>query len=227
LKIKLESISMFYRRNSDKKINILKNIDYTFRSGKFYAIMGKSGSGKSTLLNLLGILDCPTEGTIYYDEIDTRHLTEKQILDFRSKKIGFIFQDYYLNNYLNIFENVELPLLVGNYSKKTRGEKVSTLLEKVDLLDRAKHFPKQISGGEKQRTAIARALANDPIVILADEPTGNLDPENEQNIFNILKDLSKQGKCVIVVSHNNTIKDYADIVLHLDNGQLKEEQNEK
>ena len=171
MKIKLESISMFYRRNSDKKINILKNIDYTFRSGKFYAIMGKSGSGKSTLLNLLGILDCPTEGTIYYDEIDTRHLTEKQILDFRSKKIGFIFQDYYLNNYLNIFENVELPLLVGNYS--------------------------------------------------------NLDPENEQNIFNILKDLSKQGKCVIVVSHNNTIKDYADIVLHLDNGQLKEEQNEK
>lgn len=218
---------MFYRRNGGKKIDILKNINYTFNSKKFYAIMGKSGSGKSTLLNLLGILDVPTSGTIYYDKIDTHHLTNNQILDFRSKKIGFIFQDYYLNNHLNVFENIEVPLLVNNYDKKNRQEKVSILLRNVDLLDRANHFPKQISGGEKQRTAIARALVNDPLVILADEPTGNLDPENEKNIFEILKSLSDQGKCVIVVSHNDTVRNYADVILLLDNGQLKEVENEK
>lgn len=227
MKIKLENINMFYRRDDGKKIDILRNINYTFSSKKFYAIMGKSGSGKSTLLNLLGVLDIPTSGTIYYDKIDTQHLTDKQILDFRSKKIGFIFQDYYLNNHLNVFENIELPLLANNYDKKNRQEKIALLLRNVGLLDRANHFPKQISGGEKQRTAIARALANDPLVILADEPTGNLDPENEKNIFEILKKLSDQGKCVIVVSHNDTVRNYADVILLLDNGQLKEEKNEK
>ena len=186
--------------------------------------MGHSGSGKSTFIHLLGLLETPTSGKYTLNGKNVENLTEKETAKIRNETIGFIFQDFYLDEYLTACENVMLPMLINkNINNIERKERALHLLKRLGLEERITHFPKELSGGEKQRVAIARALANDPKIILADEPTGNLDEENEKKILEILKKQSQEGKCVIVVSHSNEIKKYADELLTIKEGRLNKE----
>ncbi len=216
----LENITKIYQ-TKEREITALNNINYTFSKGKFYAIMGHSGSGKSTLISIMGLIEPYTSGKYYINGKDTSKLNDQELSYLRMKYFGFIFQDYYLDEHLNAYENVILPMLINKeISKKYRKDKALSLLSKVGLKERINHFPKEMSGGEQQRVAIARALANDPEIILADEPTGNLDRQNEELIFQELKKLSKEGKCIVVVSHSDEVKKYADIIIELDNGNM-------
>ena len=204
-----------------KRIDILQEINVEFETGKFYAIMGHSGSGKSTLINILGLIDNFDSGKYILFGKDITAMTDNELSKIRMKNIGFIFQEFYLNNTLKAWENVVVPMLVNDeIPKKERKERACKLLKMVGLEDRMEHYPKELSGGEQQRVAIARALANNPKMILADEPTGNLDEEHEEQIFNILKEISKSGKCVIVVTHSNDVKKYADIIYKISNGKI-------
>lgn len=213
---------------SKKQITVLKNVNLNFEIGKFYAIMGSSGSGKSTLLNIIGLLDYPSSGILMINNLNIKNLSQNKLSELRSMKIGYVFQECFLSENLTIFENIMLPLLINkNMSQCEKVKIVNELIQMIKLNHRINHFPKELSGGERQRVALARALVNNPTIILADEPTGNLDKENEIIIFNILKKLSLYGKCVIVVSHSELIKNYADEVIILNNGIAKGELNEK
>ena len=210
-----------YIKNKEKII-VLNNINTKFEEGKTYAIMGNSGSGKTTLLNILGTLDVLTSGKMLIDSEEILRLKENEKAYIRMKKIGFIFQEFYLNQYMTVQENIMQPMYINKeYDKTAKKQRTNELIEMMGLSQRKKHYPKELSGGEQQRVAIARALANKPDIILADEPTGNLDKNNEQKIFEILNSLSKNGKCVIIVSHSNVVKKYADIILNLEEGKLK------
>ena len=183
--------------------------------------MGHSGSGKTTMLNILGTLENPTKGILKINDKDVHEFNEKHLSKLRNKEIGFIFQNYALDPNLKAIENVMLPMYINEFIKKEDiKKKALELLKYVNLGERMNHYPKELSGGEMQRVGIARALANNPKIILADEPTGNLDEENEKIIFNILKELAKDGKCVIVVSHNENILQYADVVLKMNKGKI-------
>ncbi len=218
--IKLKNINKKYIRK-DEQIEALKNISLTFENGKFYAIMGHSGSGKSTLIRIIGLMDNYDSGIYTLNKIDVKKLNDIEKSNNRMKEIGFIFQDFYLDKNMSALDNVILPMLINkNIKKDERKQKATNLLKKVGLSERANHFPKELSGGEQQRVCIARALANDPNIILADEPTGNLDEKNEQIIFEQLKELSKEGKCIIVVSHSNEVKKYADEIINLKSGEI-------
>lgn len=218
--ITIEDITKIYKTKK-RDVEVLKNIDLTFSLGKFYAIMGPSGSGKSTLFNILGLVDTPSSGTYKINGIDTTKLTDKSSSIIRMNNIGFVFQDFNLDPYLNALENVMMPLYLNKKIKKEDREKISKdILTKLNLENRLEHFPNELSGGEAQRVAIARALVNNPNIILADEPTGNLDEELETEIFKILKSLTKENKCVIVVSHSSKIKEYADVVYTLKDGKI-------
>lgn len=218
--LKIDKLCKYYKKNNNK-ICALKDINLCFESGKFYAIMGHSGSGKSTLIRILGLMDGFDSGSFILDKHDVNNLNDFEKSYFRMKKIGFIFQDFYLDNNMTAVENIILPMLINKtIEKKSRKSLALHLLEKVKLIDRANHFPHELSGGEQQRVCIARALANDPSIILADEPTGNLDESNEKMIFAYLKEMSNDGKCVIVVSHSEEVKKYADVVIKLNNGEL-------
>lgn len=218
--ITIEDITKTYKTKK-RDVEVLKNIDLKFNLGKFYAIMGPSGSGKSTLFNILGLVDTPSSGTYKINEIDTTKLTDKSSSIIRMNNIGFVFQDFNLDPYLNALENVMMPLYLNKKIKKEDREKISKdILTKLNLENRLEHFPNELSGGEAQRVAIARALVNNPNIILADEPTGNLDEELETEIFKILKSLTKENKCVIVVSHSSKIKEYADVVYTLKDGKI-------
>lgn len=202
-------------------IDILKGINVEFETGKFYAIMGHSGSGKSTLINILGLIDNFDSGKYILFGKDITMMNDKELSKIRMKNIGFIFQEFYLNNTLKAWENVVVPMLINEeIPKKERKTRACKLLKMVGLEDRMEHYPKELSGGEQQRVAIARALANNPKMILADEPTGNLDEEHEEQIFSILKEISKSGKCVIVVTHSNDVKKYADIIYKISSGKV-------
>lgn len=222
--MELKNCSRVYKTKLNQTI-ALNDISYKFELGRFYAIMGHSGSGKSTLIQILGMLDESYEGTYLYEGIDTKILNDQEKANIRRDDIGFVFQDYQLHAYLNAFENVLAPLLINKKMKHSEKEsRAKKLLEQVGFHnDKMHHFPRELSGGEQQRVAFARALANNPKYILADEPSGNLDEANEKAIFNMLKDFSKNGKCVIVVSHSNEIKGYADTILMMKNGALEEE----
>ncbi|MDE6141676.1 MAG: ABC transporter ATP-binding protein [Bacilli bacterium] len=218
----LKDVSKVYDKKNERII-ALDKASYSFESGKFYAIMGHSGSGKSTLINILGLIHNYTEGEYVLDSLDVSKMSSDELADKRMQYIGFVFQNFYLDEYLKAYENVMLPMLINKeISKENREDKAKDLLKKLGLSERINHYPKEMSGGEQQRVAIARALANDPQIILADEPTGNLDEESEQFVFKILKDLSAEGKCVIVVSHSNAVLDYADVVLKISKGKLEE-----
>lgn len=218
--ITIKDITKTYK-NKKRDVEVLKNIDLTFSLGKFYAIMGPSGSGKSTLFNILGLVDTPSSGAYKINGIDTTKLTDKSSSIIRMNNIGFVFQDFNLDPYLNALENVMMPLYLNKKIKKEDREKISKdILTKLNLENRLEHFPNELSGGEAQRVAIARALVNNPNIILADEPTGNLDEELETEIFKILKSLTKENKCVIVVSHSSKIKEYADVVYTLKDGKI-------
>lgn len=206
-----------------RNILVLDDVSLEFLSGTFYLIIGHSGNGKSTLINILGLIDSKFDGnyTIYGQNVST--LNDKKLSEIRMQHIGFIFQDFYLDPYLKAIENVIVPMYINkSIAKENRKSKAIELLDRVGLKERIRHFPRELSGGEQQRVAIARALANDPDIILADEPTGNLDSTNEKMVFEQLKKLSKDGKCVIVVSHSDLAKKYADVVYEIDNHKLHE-----
>lgn len=218
--MELKNVNKSYQKNNEK-IEALKNINISFESGKLYAIMGQSGSGKSTLIRILGLMDKFDNGEYILDNINTKELNDISSSQIRMKKIGFVFQDYYLDECMSALENITLPMLINKDIEKKEREKIATnLLEKMNLINRKNHLPKELSGGEQQRICIARALANNPEIILADEPTGNLDKENEKIIFSYLKALADEGKCIIVVSHSEEVKQYASEIIYLNNGTL-------
>ena len=214
--IKINNLTKTYFAHNEN-IEVFNKLNLSFEYGKLYGIMGHSGCGKSTLIKLIGMLEKPDEGDILIEEKSAFMLDDMEQSKLRNDKIGFIFQDYLLDEHLNVFDNILLPtLLKPNW--KSRNNEIIELTKKYKIDNRLKHFPKELSGGEQQRVAICRALINNPNIILADEPTGNLDKKNEGIILNDLKELSKKGKCVIVVSHSDVIKNYADEIIDLEEG---------
>ena len=203
--IRLQNIEKVYRTDTVETL-ALSSISLDIAKGEFLSIMGPSGCGKSTLLNIMGLLDAPTKGDIKIDEQKTEHLSDKQLAHFRNQKLGFIFQSYHLINDLKVLDNVELPLLYRSSSAKERKELASAALGKVGLSNRVKHFPTQLSGGQKQRVAIARAIVGQPEIILADEPTGNLDSAMGSEIMDILLQLNKnEGTTIVMVTHDDNM----------------------
>jgi len=199
--IELKNVAKYYEMGEDL-VKALDGIDIKVEKGDFVAIMGPSGSGKSTGMNLVGSLDLPTRGDIFLDGRDIAHLDESQLAQIRGKKIGFIFQSFNLIPNLTAKENVMLPMLFQNIIKEEREQKAEELLKLVELTDRMDHYPNQLSGGQQQRVAIARALSNNPDVILADEPTGNLDTKTGNLVMSFLENLNKNGKTIIMVTHD-------------------------
>jgi len=200
--IRLQNIEKVYRTDTVETL-ALSSISLDIAKGEFLSIMGPSGCGKSTLLNIIGLLDAPTKGEIKIDQQQTESLSDKQLAQFRNKKLGFIFQSYHLINDLKVLDNVELPLLYRQSSAKERKDLASEALGKVGLSNRVKHFPTQLSGGQKQRVAIARAIVGRPEIILADEPTGNLDSAMGSEVMDILLQLNKtEGTTIVMVTHD-------------------------
>lgn len=207
--------------NKKKELEILDNLNVKFYPGKLHLITGNSGCGKTTLINILGLNDKPDIGQYILYGKDVTKYNEKQISETKIMKMGFVFQQFYLKENMKAFENVELPMILNkSINSKDRYNMALELLKKMGLESRINHFPKELSGGEQQRVAIARALANNPDIILADEPTGNLDEITETEILNLLKQLAFEGKCVIMVSHSNNAKKYADIVYNFKDKKL-------
>lgn len=211
-KIVAKNISKKYEEDNQ----VLKDFDYTFEKGKMYIIMGPSGAGKTTLLNILGSLENADSGSVFADDLEVTSLSDNEKAEFRMKHIGFIFQAFYLNPRISVLDNVIVPMLVNkDIPKKERKTVAMEKLKAFGIDGYHNKSAKKLSGGEQQRVAIARALANNPDIILADEPTGNLDEKNETLVFEYLKKLAQDGKIVIVVSHNESAKKYANEVLLL------------
>jgi len=202
-------------------VHVLRDIDLTIEEGEYIAVMGPSGSGKSTLLNLLGCLDRPTAGNYFLGGEDVSMLDDDQLSAIRSRRLGFIFQSYNLIAQLSVLENIEIPLFYQGQTEKASRHKAQELAEMVGLGDRVTHRPSELSGGEQQRVAIARALANDPLTILADEPTGNLDSVTGKEILLLLDELHRNGKTMIMVTHDETIATRAGRVIRLLDGRIK------
>ena len=201
-------------------IPVLKHIDFQMEQGEYVAIMGPSGCGKSTLLNILGLLDTPTEGTYILNGKDVSKLTENERTDLRKGVIGFVFQSFNLIDELDVYENIELPLLYMGIPSKQRKERVEAVMDRMAITHRKKHFPSQLSGGQQQRVAIARAVLPNPKIILADEPTGNLDSKNGKEVLDLLCDLHKRGTTIIMVTHSQHDASYADRIINLYDGQI-------
>lgn len=198
----------------------LKGVSLQVHEGDFVAIMGPSGSGKSTLMNILGLLDSPTSGSYLLDGQDVSHLSQKELARLRREKIGFVFQSFNLLPRLNVEQNVELPMVYAKQSKSARKRKVQEVLKIVGLQDKAKIKSNRMSGGQVQRVAIARALTNEPSLLLADEPTGNLDTKTGEEVMNLLKNLNKQGVTIVVVTHNPEVGKYANKIIEVRDGKV-------
>ena len=225
--VALENLSRAYIIGSFE-LFALRNVDLSIEQGQYVAIMGPSGSGKSTLLNILGCLDRPTNGTYRLAGEDVSQLDDNELSAIRGSQIGFIFQSYNLIAQLNVIENIEVPMYYQGFSEHASAEHAKQLATMVGLGDRFKHRPLELSGGQQQRVAIARALANDPVIILADEPTGNLDSQSGEEILTILDDLHQQGKTLIIVTHDEDIAARAQRNVHLFDGRIeKQEYNPK
>jgi putative ABC transport system ATP-binding protein len=221
--LKLEGLSRTYTLGK-RNVQALSNVNLQVNKGEFVSIMGPSGSGKTTMLNLLGCLDKPTEGRLLLDSVDVTQLPEKELYKIRRSKIGFVFQTFNLLPYLNARENVELPMECIGKSKNERSRRARELLQTVNLSGREEHRPNRLSAGEQQRVAIARALANDPAIILADEPTGNLDGKNKQEIVRLLANLNiSRGTTIIVVTHDSRVAAHTERILLLDDGRITKE----
>ena len=205
----------------------LNRVNFEVKKGEFVAIMGPSGCGKSTLLNILGLLDNPSSGTYYFDGIDVTHFNESQRTRIRKGNIGFVFQSFNLIDELTVYENIELPLIAMKASGSARKEKVERILEQMRIAHRRKHFPKQLSGGQQQRVAVARALITDPKLILADEPTGNLDSVNGEQVMQLLEELNASGTTIVMVTHSLSHADRAHRIVNLFDGHIVTERIER
>lgn len=203
------------------RVKALREVSLNFEQGEYIAIMGPSGSGKSTLLNLLGCLDRPTGGKYLLGGQDVAQLDDDELSAIRGLRIGFVFQSYNLIAQLNVIENIEVPLYYQGFSERKSYQRAMELAEMVGLADRISHRPSELSGGQQQRVAIARALANDPLIILADEPTGNLDTQSGIEILDILDDLKKRGKTLIVVTHESHVAQRAEMIVHMLDGRIE------
>lgn len=207
-------------RTDEVETTALNQVSFKVDEGEFVAVMGPSGCGKSTLLNLLGLLDNPTSGQFYFIDQEVSKFTEKQRANLRKHNIGFVFQNFNLIDELNVFENVELPLIYLGISKRERKQKVDEVLERMQIMHRRNHFPLQLSGGQQQRVAVARAVVANPKLILADEPTGNLDSANGEEVMMLLSNLNAAGTTIVMVTHSQHDAAYAQRIIHLFDGQI-------
>ncbi|MGQ9847709.1 MAG: ABC transporter ATP-binding protein [Bacteroidales bacterium] len=218
--IKLQGIFKFYQVGAEI-VKALRNVNLTIHQNEYVAIMGPSGSGKSTLMNILGCLDTPTAGTYILNGKDVSHLTESELAVIRNKEIGFVFQTFNLMPRYTALENVALPLVYAGVKKQQRLEKAKEVLQKVGLGDRMMHKPNELSGGQRQRVSLARALVNDPSIILADEPTGNLDTKTSIEIMRLFDVIHKMGNTIIIVTHEEDIANYAHRIVRLRDGKIE------
>lgn len=224
--IKLEDVVKEYQMG-ENTVKALRGSNLTIDSGDFVAIMGPSGSGKSTLMNMVGALDIPTRGTVELDGEDLSTLSENELAILRSKKVGFVFQKFNLIPSMTAQENVALPMLFRGKSRNKRMKRSKNLLDKMGLGDRLDHMPSELSGGQQQRVSISRALANDPDILLADEPTGNLDTETGDNVMSLLEDLNEEGKTIIMVTHDPHDAQYAEYIVDITDGVTEKKAKEK
>ena len=220
--IKTEKLSMLFT-TEDVQTKALNEVSLEIKKGEFVAIMGPSGCGKTTLLNILGTLDSSTSGKYYFEGKEIDKMSESQLTSFRKGNIGFVFQNFNLIDELTVFENVELPLVYLNGKKADRKKKVMEVLDRMNIAHRAGHFPQQLSGGQQQRVAIARAVVTDCNLILADEPTGNLDSTNGVEVMELLSELNRQGTTIVIVTHSQRDAKYAHRVIHLLDGKIVSE----
>ncbi len=207
-------------RTDEVETTALNNVNLEINKGEFVAIMGPSGCGKSTLLNIIGLLDNPSEGELHFNGYQVENYTERQRTNLRKENIGFVFQSFNLIDELTVFENVELPLLYMKVSGAERKRRVNEALERMNIAHRAKHFPQQLSGGQQQRVAIARAVISNPKLILADEPTGNLDSANGEEVMNLLTQLNEEGTTIIMVTHSPSDADRSHRIIQLFDGHI-------
>jgi len=221
--LEIKKITKVYKMG-EVLVNVLRGVSFHIDKGQFVAIMGPSGSGKSTLMHILGCLDHPSEGSFIMDGEDISKVNDNKLAEIRNKKIGFVFQQFNLLNRVNILNNVEVPLIYAGVNSKKRKNLAKQVLENVGLSNRLKHRPNEISGGEKQRAAIARALVNNPLIILADEPTGNLDTKNGEEIMKIFNKLHQEGHTIIVVTHELEVAKYAQRIIHLRDGVIENDE---
>ncbi len=224
--IQITEISKIYRMGAET-INALQSITLQIQKGEYIAFMGPSGSGKSTLMNIIGCLDRPTSGNYILNGQDVSNLNENELADIRNKEIGFVFQTFNLLPRSSSLDNVALPLVYAGIGKSQRDKKAMTSLESMGLGDRALHKPNELSGGQQQRVAIARALVNDPAIILADEPTGNLDSKTSFGIMELFQELHQKGNTIIVVTHENDIAHFAQRIIHLNDGLISSDKLNK
>jgi putative ABC transport system ATP-binding protein len=221
--IRLEGIQKIFLTD-EMETHALEDIYLEIRDGEFAEVMGPSGCGKSTLLSLIGLLDTPTDGNYWLDGEPVADLSASERAEVRNKHIGFIFQAFNLIGDLTVFENVELPLIYGGVAAGDRREKAHRALERVGMSHRMDHYPSQLSGGQRQRVAAARAVVGDPLILLADEPTGNLDSTNGEAVMNLLKDLHAEGSTILMVTHDPRYSAYAERTLHLFDGRITDEE---
>ena len=217
--IKTDSLKKIFR-TEDVETTALNNVEIEINKGEFVSIMGPSGCGKSTLLNILGLLDNPSDGKYYFLEHEVSKHSERQRAMLRKQNIGFVFQSFNLIDELTVFENVELPLLYLGVSASDRKDKVNLVLENMEIMHRVNHFPQQLSGGQQQRVAVARAIVGDPKIILADEPTGNLDSSHGDEVMKMLADLNENGTTIVMVTHSPTYAEYGNRIIHLFDGHI-------
>ena len=224
--ITLTSLSKIYRTNEIETV-ALENVNLTVARGEFLSIMGPSGCGKSTLLNIMGLLDTPSTGTIEINGTHTEGMKDKELAAFRNKTLGFVFQSFHLINSLNVLDNVELPLLYRRVNSSERKRLAKEVLEKVGLSHRMNHFPTQLSGGQCQRVAVARAIIGNPEIILADEPTGALDSRSGIQVMSLFQQLNEEGVTIIMITHDANIANHAKKVLHIFDGEIVEDKERK
>lgn len=221
--IELKNVDKIYGEG-ESAVHALKNVNIVIEDGKFTAIIGKSGSGKTTMMNLIGALDVPTSGEVIADGKNLATLTPAELAEYRNRTTGFVFQSFYLEPTFTVLDNVAMPLMIAGEPRKTREEKVISILKQLGLEDKIYKKASELSGGQKQRVSIARALVHDPKIVLADEPTGNLDSQNGAEVMSLLKDIVKSGKSVVLITHNMEDAKNADVILVMKDGVCQREE---